>query len=243
MDLSIILVEPVYRGNIGFVTRVMNNFQITDLRIVGKIPEQEEYFIAVHSEEILRNAKMCKTFDEALDGLDRLIAVSRRHGKYKPVDYRPVEIAEKAISFPGKTGLVFGRETYGLKDEEADKCHFRCHIPANPDFPSLNLAQAVAVLCYEFYQAQHTKKFYEKGASKAEINATLEFAGSILESIGYSDVGDIPKICSVLNKTILKANINRYDLKEIRQMFTRLQLLNTGSADKFEIPSENSNRK
>ncbi|MCD4651510.1 MAG: TrmJ/YjtD family RNA methyltransferase [Candidatus Cloacimonetes bacterium] len=240
-DLCIVLVEPVYKGNIGFVTRVMNNFSIEDLRIVGKIPEQEEYFVAVHSEEILRNARLCETLDEALTGLDRLVAVSRRHGKYKPVDYRPVEIAQKAIFFPGKTGLVFGRETYGLKDEEADKCHFRCHIPANPEFPSLNLAQSVAVMCYEFYQARQTLKYTGKGATKAEITATLEHIESILEDIGYKCVGDIPKISSILQRTVLKANVNRWDLKELRNMFTRIQLLGTGQSERFEFPQCNEN--
>jgi tRNA (cytidine32/uridine32-2'-O)-methyltransferase len=130
----------------------LNNFCFTDLRIVGSVPEKNDFYLAMHSEHILENASLFPNLESAIQGLDRVIAFSRRLGKNKPIDLSPRQMARYVHSLPqAKIGIVFGRETFGLTDLEADLCPLRCHIPANPEFPSLNLAQAVALACWEIF--------------------------------------------------------------------------------------------
>ena len=151
-NIYVILVEPIYAGNVGAVARILNNFCITNLRIVGSIPHKNDFYLAMHSEHIIDNAVLYDTLAEAVTDLDRTIAFSRRVGKLKPVDLNPWNLGDYFYENPHlKLGLVFGRETYGLTDEEAELCPLRCHIPANPDFPSLNLAQSVALAAWEIW--------------------------------------------------------------------------------------------
>jgi hypothetical protein len=109
--ISVILVEPIYAGNVGAVARIMNNFCFTDLRIVGSVPQKNDFYLAMHSEHILDEAKIFPTLADAIADLDRVIAFSRRLGKTKPVDHSPMQMAAYVHSLPElKIGLVFGRE-------------------------------------------------------------------------------------------------------------------------------------
>lgn len=85
-NIYIILVEPIYAGNVGAVARIINNFCIPHLRIVGSIPHKNDFYLAMHSEHIIENAPIFDTLAEAIADLDRVIAFSRRVGKLKPVD-------------------------------------------------------------------------------------------------------------------------------------------------------------
>jgi TrmH family RNA methyltransferase len=151
-NVYIILVEPIYEGNVGAVARILNNFCLPNLRIVGSLPSKNDFYLAMHSEHIIENAQIFESLADAVQDMDRIIAFSRRIGKLKPVDLNPWSMGEYFYQAPHlKIALVFGRETYGLTDEEADLCPLRCHIPANPDFPSLNLAQSVALAAWEIW--------------------------------------------------------------------------------------------
>ena len=148
--IHVILVEPVYEGNVGAVARIMHNFGFSGLRIVGTVPSKNDFYLAMHSEHLLEEALVFPSLREAVAGLDRVIAFSRRTGKLKPADLDPPRMADYCHQISHlEIGLVFGRETFGLTDAEAALCSLRCHIPANPAFPSINLAQAVTIALWE----------------------------------------------------------------------------------------------
>lgn len=128
-NVYIILVEPIYEGNVGAVARIMNNFCFANLRIVGALPTKNDFYLAMHSTFILENAQVFDNLEAATADLDRVIAFSRRVGKLKPIDFDPKTMAQYASEVKDlKLGLVFGRETFGLTDAEADLCPLRCHI-------------------------------------------------------------------------------------------------------------------
>ncbi|MCD4828480.1 MAG: RNA methyltransferase [Candidatus Cloacimonetes bacterium] len=238
--IPVILVEPVYKGNVGAVTRVMNNFGFTDLRIVGEVPKAEDYYVAVHSQEILDNAGIFDTLEEAVVGCDRLIALSRRRGVKKKVDFLPWNLAEYVHSYPElRIGLVFGRETYGLKDGEADLCHHRAYIPTAPHFPSLNLAQAVSVVLYEVFKAGRGKPSVKNTpASTTELGEASSFLRQVMQNMGYDRVGDTERSLRILDEVLLKAEATPYTLRKVRQIFNRFLVLHTGTGLKFEPDEE-----
>jgi len=233
--LPVILVEPVYKGNVGAVPRVMNNFGFTDLRIVGSIPQEEDYYVAVHSREILESARVCATLAEAAEGCDRLVALSRRRGKMKRVDFLPWNLAEYVHSYPNlRIGLVFGRETYGLKDEEADLCHHRAYIPTAPHFPSLNLAQAVAVVLYEVFKGGRREAMVKTTpADPEQLAQASDFLRRVLTDAGYDRVGSTERSLRYLDDLLLKAEATPHTVRKVCEIFNRFLVLQTGSGLKY----------
>ncbi|MEN6445307.1 MAG: RNA methyltransferase [Candidatus Cloacimonas sp.] len=231
--IAVILVEPIYGGNVGAIARIMHNFCFSDLRIVGKVPEKNDFYLAMHSEQILENANTYTSLKDAVADLERVIAFSRRVGKTKPIDLSPRQMAKYVHNLPNaKIGLVFGRETYGLTDSEAELCTLRCHFMANPDFPSLNLAQAVALALWEIYalpvEEQQTLNKYYNAARKEEINNIHKYIMAVLHSIGFFQKKETINWDNLIAKMLAQLNPDKIMLYRIRQLFNRINVLVTG---------------
>jgi tRNA/rRNA methyltransferase len=227
-NLYVVLVEPQYRGNVGAVARVMNNFGFLNLRLVGAIPEREDHVIAVHSEDILDNIEVFDSLEEALQDIDLTIAFSRRHGRKKTVDLTTDSLGEFVFNQPrGRTGLVFGRETYGLKDEEAEQCAVRCTIPTSGKLGSLNLAQAVAIAVYELAKIDREKAVTLTGryASITQIKEMTTLIVANLTDIGYFQDGDKVKVRKSLESIFAKSYTSDKDLYFLKKMFERIGFL------------------
>ncbi|MDD2543596.1 MAG: TrmH family RNA methyltransferase [Candidatus Cloacimonadaceae bacterium] len=236
--ISIILVEPIYAGNVGAVARIMNNFCFTDLRIVGSVPEKNDFYLAMHSEHILEDARIFPDLASAIADLDRVIAFSRRLGKNKPIDLSPPEMAAYVHELPElKIGLVFGRETYGLTDDEADLCPLRCHFSANPAFPSINLAQAVALAIYEVqsFESRGTRTDQKPDAVDGrELDRIYSYIKDVLSEIGYFSRHETTNWDQFLRKMLAQMNPNQEMVYRLRQMFNRIHVLVTGKGKGYE---------
>lgn len=238
-NIYVILTEPVYRGNVGSVSRIMNNFNFSNLRIVGKIPDKDDYVLGVHSEHILENAQIFPDLASAVADMDRVIALSRRFKKHKQVDYNPAQLSELVHSTKNlKIGLVFGRETWGLTDEEAELCQLRCYIPANKNFPSLNLAQAVTVILYEIYAYQWKSAYKNAAADKETLDETVHFVINALEGIQFFKDGDQRMIRDFFNNLLYRSNINKTMSFRMKQIFNRIHVLVNGKGCGFKKTKE-----
>ena len=153
--IRIVLSHTSHPGNIGSVARAMKTMGLTQLVLVNpkSFPDPQADVMAVSATDVLANARVCASLPEALAGTVFATAVTgrRRELAVEPVWARDGarELAEKAAQNLGDVALVFGHETSGLSNEEVAQCQRWTMIPTNPDFRSLNLAQAVQVLCYE----------------------------------------------------------------------------------------------
>ena len=153
--ISIILVEPKIQGNIGAIARVMKNFGYTKLILVNpkcKIGKEARNR-AKNAQEILDKIKIVKKFPK----IDYLIGTSRMKGNDYNIPRNPVSPKElkKILPKKGNIGLVFGRESSGLTNEEVAKCDFLVSIPTNKNYSSLNLSQAVAIMLYELSELEN----------------------------------------------------------------------------------------
>lgn len=235
-----ILVEPLYAGNIGAVARIMNNFCFEELRIVGSIPQKNDFYLAMHSEHLLDNARLFPDLATAVSDLDRVIAFSRRLGKNKPIDMSPMQMASYVHELPQlKIGLVFGRETYGLTNEEADLCPLRCHFSANPEFPSINLAQAVALASYEI--ASFPQRHQEQGGSLKvdavsgpELDKIHQYMIEVMSGIGYFRSHETTNWDVFLRKMLSQLNPNKETVYRLRQMFNRFHVLVKGKGKGYD---------
>jgi TrmH family RNA methyltransferase len=218
----------------------MNNFCFTDLRIVGSVPQKNDFYLAMHSEHLLEDARIFPTLAEAITDLDRVIAFSRRLGKTKPIDLSPMQMAAYVHELPElKLGLVFGRETFGLTDEEADLCPLRCHFSANKAFPSINLAQAVALATYEI-QSFEQRNLEDGGTKKngavdgEELGKIYRYMKDVLGDIGYFTNHETTNWDAFLKKMLAQLNPNKEMVYRLRQMFNRIHVLVTGKGKGYE---------
>ncbi|PKN79918.1 MAG: tRNA methyltransferase [Candidatus Cloacimonetes bacterium HGW-Cloacimonetes-1] len=244
-NIYIILVEPIYSGNVGAVARIMNNFRFTHLRIVGSIPDKNDYYLAMHSEDILETAELFPDLGAAVADLDRVVAFSRRIGKTKPIDMSPRKTAQYVHQLKHlKIGLVFGRETFGLTDIEADLCPLRCHIPANPDFPSINLAQAVAIAVWELHgypiEKDYGLKAIPHAASMKDIAMVKNYMIDVMKDVGYFRSWEHTNWEAFFDKLFHQLNPNKTTLYRFRQMFNRFHVLVTGKGKGYPLNDEES---
>jgi tRNA/rRNA methyltransferase len=155
-DCRVVLVRPQVAGNIGATARVMRNFGLTDLVLVAPVADAtspEARKLSTHGEDILNRARTVAALDEALADCVMVAGTSARIGgpfRRQSVG-PPAEIAPLLIDAfaAGPAALVFGPEPTGLSDAEVTRCHHLIHVPIDPTYAALNLAQAVAICLYE----------------------------------------------------------------------------------------------
>src|SRR5438552_350392 len=154
----IVLVEPQLGENIGMAARAMGNFALTHLRIVNPRdgwPNASAQRGAAGANHILERVELFDTVEQAVADLDLLFATTARaHDQAKPVVPPPAAAREIAdhIADGGKAGILFGRERYGLQNDEVARANRIVTFPVNPGFASLNLAQAVLLMGYEWFK-------------------------------------------------------------------------------------------
>jgi tRNA/rRNA methyltransferase len=151
--IRIVLCRPSHPGNIGAAARAMKTMGLTDLRLVApeRFPAPEAQWMATHAVDLLQNAKVHDSLGEAIQDCAAAFALSARSREWSPQVLDARAAAARAVALDGEVAFVFGNETAGLTNDEAFACQFLVHIPANPDFSSLNLAQAVQVVAYELF--------------------------------------------------------------------------------------------
>ena len=188
--LAIVLVSPKTPGNMGAAARAMLNMGATDLRLVaprGDHLDTGALAMAVHAEGVLRGAKLYATLPEALADRDLSIGTTARHradlaDPLHPASLRPLVRAAHAPA------LVFGPEESGLSNEDLELCQASVRVPTS-EYASLNLAQAVLLVCYEFLQGQDMvqEPAERRAASRAEMDGMYAHLKDTMLITGYTD--------------------------------------------------------
>lgn len=197
----VVLVSPYVDGNVGSVSRAMLNFGMHDLRIVNPrcdILSETAMTLAVGSAEILNNAKVFTSLEDAIADLDIVVVTSARKHNLNQVLATPREIAQEIVTPTNahSAGIVFGRERNGLTSEEIALANRRVCISTFEQYGVLNMAQAVNILSYECWNRKveldnstsavftPSNRDNDKPAEFAELNYFLD---RILTSMGKSD--------------------------------------------------------
>ncbi len=164
MDPVIILVEPQLGENIGTAARAMANFGVTDLRLVRPRdgwPSEKARNAASRADHVISKTKIFETVEEAVADLDMVYATTARQRDMLKTVRHPVEAAQimrQTTEKGGKVGIMFGRERWGLNNDEVALANEILTLPVDPDFASLNIAQAVLIICYEWRMSGQDRK-------------------------------------------------------------------------------------
>jgi len=170
-QVRIVLCRPSHPGNIGAAARAMKAMGLSDLRLVApeKFPAPEARWMATNAIEVLEQAKIHATLAESISDCIQAYALSARTREWSTPVLDVRSAAARAAAAGGNVAFVFGNEQAGLTNEEMLACQTLVHIPANPEFSSLNLAQAVQVVAYELFMVSASGEFQMRGEKPATI--------------------------------------------------------------------------
>ncbi len=226
MSISIILVRPLFSGNLGSVARAMKNMGLKDLRLVAPQASPEDLDarkMAAHAKDVLSKAKKFPNLKTALQGFDLVVGTSRRKGKERGNWMSPREFAEFSKTLPSrhKVAVVFGPEDSGLPNDEISLCHRNITIPSHPSFPSLNLAQAVMVVTYELFLVKHLKTQIQKKTALApakvqRLEAMYEDLGALLAEIGFLHKSNPKHLMYLLRNLFNRARLTEKEVRIFR---------------------------
>lgn len=188
----IVLVRPQLGQNIGKAARAMLNFGLTDMRLVAPRdgwPNPEAGPAASGADIVLERAQVFETTAEAIADCSLVFASTvRRRDLVMPV-VDPQAMADQIHASPSRAAILFGPERSGLETEDVALAASIVTVPINPDFGSLNLAQAVILLAYEWSRrsalAQPPAKNQEPPAPHGELDGLIEHFNEELDAKGY----------------------------------------------------------
>lgn len=234
--IRIVLMSTQHPGNIGSTARAMHNMGLTDLALVNprRYPDAQATAMAAGAEAILEAARVVETMEEAVGDCAWVVGASARPRHLGDEPLTPWAMAERAVEIAGHepVALVFGCERTGLTNEEIERCNAVAMIPSNPDYSSLNLAQAVQVLAYELRKAalpdvprvaaKHEHPWY--APPKAEdMERFYEHLERVLESTGFLDPAN-PRVLMRRLRTIYnRAAPDRNELNILRGILTSVE--------------------
>lgn len=223
--IRIVLVNTAHPGNIGGAARAMKNMGLSELYLVQprEYPAPRAVWRAAGARDVLANAKIVDSVDQAIAGCGLVVGTSARERRIPWPLINPREcgarIWQEAHSHD--IALLFGREDRGLTNEELHKCHYHVHIPSNPDYSSLNLATAVQVLSYEI-----------RMASLADAEGNLPSLQEWDQPPVTAD--DLEYFHEHLAQTM--ADLDFYDPDNPKQLLTRMRrLFNRVRMDQMEV--------
>lgn len=230
--LRFVLVETSRPGNIGAAARAMKTMGFTELVLVNpRVPDaarhEEAVAFASGAQDILAAARMAASIDEALDGCNFAAAVSARLREFSPPVLAPRALAARLAAEPAlNAALIFGNERFGLPNEAVAKCNVLINIPANPDYSSLNLAQAVQVLAYECrlagqdepqeHKAAGAVGFHGEAAGVLEIERMFEHLEQALAAIDFLDPDNPKKLMPRLKRLFARTQLETEEVNILR---------------------------
>ena len=187
--IRVVLVEPKNEGNVGAVARAMKNFGVAELVLVRPCRLADEARQrAMRGIGILESARAVGDFDAAVEGSDLIIGTSgvdtESEKRFARISVTPRDAATRVAGMDGRIALLFGREDFGLLDEELRRCDLFVTIPASPEYPILNLSHAATILLYEFRMAGAVKRG-RREASGMEKETLQDAFKSLLAETNY----------------------------------------------------------
>lgn len=225
--VRIVLVEPSHPGNIGASARAMKTMGLTQLYLVSPrcYPHAEASARASGADDVLKKAVVCRDLDEALSGVNLVLGTSARARNLEWPTIPPRQAASAIESEPeSQVAFIFGRERSGLTNTELERCHYRVHIPSNPQYSSLNLAAAVQLICYELSMV--TNNALSEGR-----NLEPHFPSSREREV-YADQMEVERFFIHLEQALeeidfLDPDNPRQLMRRLKRLFNRTRLFHT----------------
>ena len=251
MNTRFILINTSHAGKVGAAARAMKVMGFDDLVLVAPrwanvLRREETIQRASGALDVLRNARIVATLDEALDGMTHLCATAMT-----PRDFGPPTLAPRAhfaallgasnnllskveltapvfaaleadlVPKPDGVAFLFGSERFGMQNEDVYRCHVALSIPTDPNFGSLNLAAAVQLIAYDWREALGGFSVESATAARtladaAEVAGMLGHLEQALTSVGFLDPASPKKLMPRLNQLFNRAQLSGEEIHILR---------------------------
>lgn len=215
--IAVGLVEPLYETNIGYVARCMMNFGLSRLIIVNPrcgIGEEARRY-SMHGLSVLEKATVVGALEEVLSGFDLVVGTTGKTTRRLSHVRRcitPEMLARRVRDYDGSVIVLLGREDIGLTNDELEKCDVIVNIPANPEYPILNVSHAAAIIFYELYKGAGRGRPAHEMPHREEVEVLLKyFRGLVLLLEGAG--ADTDKAVLMLRRLIGGTPPTRSDVK------------------------------
>lgn len=226
----VVLVRPQLGENIGKAARAMLNFGLTEMRLVTPRdgwPNPDAGPAAAGADIVLEKAQVFESLADAVADCSHVYATTvRKRGVTKPV-VTPEEAAREIHAHPSRSAIVFGPERSGLETEDVAVARKILTVPINPEFGSLNLAQAVILCSYEWSKLQSlaspTVTDLDPPAPQSELDGMIAQLDGMLETAGYFFPPDrVPATKRTLRNLLTKPGWNSLELRTLRGVLSSL---------------------
>jgi tRNA/rRNA methyltransferase len=272
MKTRFILINTSHAGNVGATARAMKVMGFGDLVLVAPrwanvLNREETIQRASGALDVLKNARIVATLDEALDGMSHLCATAMTPRDFGPPTRTPREhfaallgrpdlLSKKEQSAGASQGLeadliqkpegvafLFGSERFGMQNEDVYRCHVALSIPTDPKFGSLNLAAAVQLIAYDWRQAlggfQATAPATApQRADAAAVAGMLKHWEQSLVDIGFLDPASPKKLMPRLNQLFNRAGLSPEEIHILRGIAKAMSQKTVAAEDEQRAPAE-----
>jgi len=211
-----------YPGNIGSAARAMFNMGLS--RLVLAAPKcsinEDSYRLAKSGKTVLDNAKTCRTLESALRGIRFLVGTTGKTGGYRSQTYSPRALVPRILDHAArqKVGVLFGPEDTGLVDHDLALCQLLMRIPTQRHANSINLAQAVMIVCYELLLGTLDREptHVPRLASVEQVEAMYAQLEKALLEIGFLHSENTKHMMMRMRRMLGKAGLERSDVGVLR---------------------------
>jgi tRNA/rRNA methyltransferase len=225
-DPRFVLMQPSHAGNVGAAARAIKVMGFSDLVLVRPrqpdvLVREEALAMASGAADVLARARIVAGLDEALQGITQVCATAMTPRDFGPPVHAPRPYFETLAPRGERVALVFGSERFGLANDDVYRCHACLSIPTAPGYGSLNLAQAVQVLAYEFRQALgaypvRPRTGHAARADWPALEGALVHWQRVLESVGFLDPAAPKKLVPRLRQWLLRSAPTQAELHILR---------------------------
>ncbi|MGQ0430395.1 MAG: RNA methyltransferase [Gammaproteobacteria bacterium] len=228
--IHIVLVDTTHPGNLGASARAMRNMGLHSLVLVRpQAPADAESLArAAGGAELLRAARVETSVEAAIADCGLVLGTSARERSayHRVLDPHAAATELVAASTVRPAALLFGGEQNGLTNEDLARCHALVRIPADPSYDSLNLAQAVQILCYEIRLAAGAARSgdaVEPPASVRELSALFAHLDAVLAQVGFMHEGNAAQLGVRIRRLLARAVPDAAEVRILRGLLAAIE--------------------
>ena len=235
-----VLVETSHPGNVGSAARALKTMGFHDLHLIkpknpGIAKQAEAIALASGAADLLESSQESDSLDSAVQGCSLVLGLTSREREFGPpaIDWETARgLITETVRNEGQVALVFGPERTGLENHHLSLCTHRVWLEANPDYPSLNLAQALMVCAYTLREAflagisqdSSNSRDLSDYADPAAVAAMLEHWRQGLEAIGYLDPANPKKLMPRLEALFARSRLHQEEIDLLRGIAKQMLL-------------------
>ena len=231
-SVRVVLVGTTHPGNIGATARAMKNMGIVNLALVKPkdFPSNEAIYRSKAAKDVLESAQIYENLEDAVSDCELVIGTSARGRTVPWPVLDPKDAADRVAihSENNKVAIVFGREDRGLTNQELGLCNLHVHIPTDPEYSSLNLAQAVQILVYEIRVSILKDQEYEEYwdvdlATNEQTERLIDHMDELMQEVEFYDVQNPRKLLLRVRRFFKRNSIDVMEANIFRGLFAAIQ--------------------